>query len=64
MPVMEKTVRLLDFNIYDELVEKEASSGGENSSDNGSENGNEYKQKFKQDMKRFVIQMFGINEKG
>jgi DNA polymerase elongation subunit (family B) len=64
MPVMEKTVRLLDFNIYDEFVEKEASSGGENSSDNGSENGNEYKQKFKQDMKRFVIQMFGINEKG
>ena len=61
---MEKTVRLLDFNIYDEFVEKEASSGSENSSDNGSDNGNEYKNKFKQDMKRFVIQMFGINEKG
>ena len=64
MPVMEKTVRLLDFNIYDEFVEKEASSGSENSSDNGSDNGNEYKNKFKQDMKRFVIQMFGINEEG
>ena len=55
MPAMEKTVRLLDFNIYDEVVEKDSSSESDNSS-------GEYK--YKQDSKQFVIQMFGINEKG
>ena len=55
MPEMEKTVRLLDFNIYDEVVEKDSSSESDNSS-------GEYK--YKQDSKQFVIQMFGINEKG
>jgi len=52
---MDKTVRLLDFNIYDEVVEKDTSSESDNSS-------GEYK--YKQDAKRFVIQIFGINEKG
>ena len=56
MSVMEKSVRLLDFNIYDEIVEYDSSS-----SESGSENG-EYK--IKNDTKRFVIQMFGINESG
>ena len=55
MPEMDKTVRLLDFNIYDEVVEKDSSSDSDN-------NNGEYK--YKQDSKRFVIQMFGINEKG
>ena len=55
MPEMDKTVRLLDFNIYDEVVEKDTSSESDNSS-------GEYK--YKQDAKRFVIQIFGINEKG
>ena len=55
MPEMDKTVRLLDFNIYDEDVEKDTSSESDNSS-------GEYK--CKQDSKRFVIQVFGINEKG
>ena len=32
MPEMEKTVRLLDFNIYDEVVEKDTSSESDNSS--------------------------------
>ena len=54
MPVMEKSVRLLDFNIYDETIEKDSSSSG-------SESG-EYE--IKNDTKRFVIQMFGINESG
>tara|TARA_B110000037_G_scaffold20930_1_gene22861 strand:+ start:11670 stop:15488 length:3819 start_codon:yes stop_codon:yes gene_type:complete len=55
MPAMDKTVRLLDFNIYDEVVEKDSSSDSDN-------NSGEYK--YKQDSKQFVIQMFGINEKG
>ena len=55
MHEMDKTVRLLDFNIYDEVVEKDTSSESDNSS-------GEYK--CKQDSKRFVIQVFGINEKG
>ena len=55
MPEMEKTVRLLDFNIYDEVVEKDNSSESDNSNS---------KYKHKQDAKQFVIQMFGINEKG
>jgi DNA polymerase elongation subunit (family B) len=55
MPAMDKTVRLLDFNIYDEVVEKDSSSESDH-------NNGEYK--YKQDSKRFVIQMFGINEKG
>ena len=54
MPVMDKSFRLLDFNIYDKVVEKESSSG--------SDSGEEYK--MKRDMKQFVIQMFGINESG
>jgi DNA polymerase elongation subunit (family B) len=54
VPTLDKSFRLLDFNIYDEVREKESSSG--------SECGSEYK--YKQDNKRFVIQMFGINEKG
>ena len=58
VPTLDKSFRLLDFNIYDEVREKESSSG----SDCGSDCGSEYK--YKQDNKRFVIQMFGINEKG
>lgn len=54
MQVMEKSVRLLDFNIYDETIEKDSSSSG-------SENG-EYE--IKNTEKRFTIQMFGINESG
>jgi DNA polymerase elongation subunit (family B) len=54
MPVMDKSFRLLDFNIYDKVIEKESSSG--------SDNNEEYK--IKRDMKCFVIQMFGINELG
>ena len=54
MPVMEKSCRLLDFNIYDELLEKEISSGSESD-----------EQLITQiDNKRFIIQIFGINEKG
>ena len=54
MPVMEKSCRLLDFNIYDEVLEKENSSGSESD-----------EQIITQiDNKRFIIQIFGINEKG
>jgi len=49
-----KSFRLLDFNIYDNVIEKELSSG--------SESDHEYQ--TKRDMKHFTIQMFGINETG
>ena len=54
MPAMDKSFRLLDFNIYDNVIEKELSSG--------SESDHEYQ--TKRDMKHFTIQMFGINETG
>jgi len=54
MPILEKSFRLLDFNIYDEQIVNDTSSG--------SESGEELKQKC--DTKQFIIQMFGINEKG
>ena len=54
MPVMEKSCRLLDFNIYDEVLEKENSSGSES----------DEQLKTQTDNKRFIIQIFGINEKG
>ena len=54
MPAMDKSFRLLDFNIYDNVIEKELSSG--------SESDHEYQ--TKRDMKYFTIQMFGINETG
>ena len=54
MAITEKSFRLLDFNIYDEVEQHDTSSD--------SENGEEYK--YKKDEKRFKIQMFGINEKG
>ena len=54
MPAMDKSFGLLDFNIYDNVIEKELSSG--------SESDHEYQ--TKRDMKHFTIQMFGINETG
>ena len=54
VPLLDKSFRLLDFNIYDEVREKETSSESDTSTEF----------KYKQDTKRFVIQMFGINEKG
>ena len=54
MAITEKSFRLLDFNIYDEIEEHDSSSG--------SEGGEEYK--YKKDERRFKIQIFGINEKG
>ncbi len=54
MTELDKSFRLLDFNIYDDTIEKESSSSG---SDNG-----EYQSKT--DIKNFIIQMFGINETG
>jgi len=50
---MDQSFRLLDFNIYDEITEKDTSSGSESG---------EYD--IRRDMKRFTIQMYGINETG
>ena len=54
MPILEKSFRLLDFNIYDEQIVNDTSSE--------SDSGEELKQTC--DTKQFIIQMFGINEKG
>ena len=51
MPVLEKSFRLLDFNVYDENVEKDTSSGSESG-------------QIREDLKRFTMQVFGINDKG
>ena len=59
MSVKEQTVKLLDFNIYDE-VGGGSTTDSASSSDGESNNG----YKYKQDEKRFVIQIFGINEIG
>jgi DNA polymerase elongation subunit (family B) len=59
MSVKEQTVKLLDFNIYDEVG---GGSSADSSSSSDGESGSGYK--YKQDEKRFVIQIFGINETG
>jgi thymidine kinase len=51
-PIIKKYFKLFDFNVYDELQE---------SDDSGSENS---EPKHKKDNKIFVIQAFGVNEKG
>ena len=58
MSVKEQPVKLLDFNIYDEVRE----SASDSSSSSDSEVSSGYK--YKQDEKQFVIQIFGINEIG
>uniref|UniRef100_A0A6C0ED99 DNA-directed DNA polymerase n=1 Tax=viral metagenome TaxID=1070528 RepID=A0A6C0ED99_9ZZZZ len=61
-----KSFRLFDFNTYDEVPKKESenSSGNDSNSDNGSDD-DPYKRKYSaKDDSVFVIQMFGINEKG
>jgi DNA polymerase elongation subunit (family B) len=58
-PLIKKFFRLFDFNIYDEIQVEDDS---DNSSD--SSYGNEKNKKFAKDEKIFVIQMFGVNEKG
>ena len=57
MVILEKSLRLLDFNIYDESCQ-DASSDNDNSDNSDNE-----KPKFG-DNKQFIIQVFGINEKG
>jgi DNA polymerase elongation subunit (family B) len=56
-PVIVKSFRLIDFHIYDESAKKEES-------DSGSDDGTHSKYKKRTDELQFVIQMFGINEKG
>jgi len=57
MVILEKSLRLLDFNIYDESCQ-DASSDNDNSDNIDNEKPN-----FG-DNKQFIIQVFGINEKG
>ena len=53
MPAMDKSLRLLDFNIYDDVVERDTSSGSESG-----------QYEIRRDLKRFTIQIYGINESG
>ena len=53
MPAMDKSLRLLDFNIYDEVDETDTSSGSESG-----------QYEIRRDLKRFKIQIYGINESG
>ena len=53
-PVIKRFFRLFDFHTYDEVLSMD-------DSDSGSDNG---QRKVTKDNKVFVIQMFGINEKG
>uniref|UniRef100_A0A6C0K101 DNA-directed DNA polymerase n=1 Tax=viral metagenome TaxID=1070528 RepID=A0A6C0K101_9ZZZZ len=55
-----KTIRLLDFHIYDEKPEKEESSGDEEEDEDAPPK--PYEKKV--DESQFVIQMFGLNEAG
>jgi DNA polymerase elongation subunit (family B) len=55
--------RLFDFQVRDQVVGTQ-SSGGSGNSSSSSNNGNGYPKKFSKDNKCFVIQMFGINERG
>jgi DNA polymerase elongation subunit (family B) len=60
-PTIVKSFRLIDFHIYDEAPQKE------NDSDSGSDEGGQYgmkKSRTYNDELQFVIQMFGINERG
>jgi len=58
MVITERSFRLLDFNIYDEKIEED-----ENLSEEDDSNSDEGYVK-KRDTKQFIIQMYGINEKG
>ena len=55
--------RLFDFQVRDQVAgtQSSGSSGNSSSSNNG---GHGYPKKFSKDKKCFVIQMFGINERG
>ena len=61
MPITEKSFRLLDFNIYDEVEEYEEEEEEEEEYEEEEER---VHYKYKKDEKQFKIQMFGINEKG
>lgn len=59
VPSITRSIRLLDFHIYDEAPPQEDSESGSD------DDVNEYKYSPpKKDENRFVIQIFGINEKG
>ena len=63
-----KTVRLLDFHIYDEQPEKEETSEDEDADGSSVSENQEYTPQKpyekKVDQSQFVIQMFGLNESG
>jgi len=59
-PTIVKSFRLIDFHIYDESCSAASDGSG---SDNDSTTQGSYKKPIK-DEQQFIIQMFGVNEKG
>ena len=55
-----KSFRLFDFKVHDQAPGTQNQSNSSSSSNGG----NGYPKKFSKDKKRFIIQMFGINEQG
>ena len=64
-PVVIKSFRLIDFHIYDESPPKE--NGSSSDEDEGRNNNSHWNKQYitkNEDDLQFVIQMFGINERG
>ena len=57
----EEEFRLLTFNTYDRKIEDEDNNDNSNENNNNDMNNNKKKNKSS---KEFIVQMFGINEKG
>jgi len=61
--IPSKSFRLFDFNIYDESSQPDDYESDKNS-DNSDKSHNNFKTTSNKDDQIFVIQMFGVNEKG
>ena len=59
-----KTFRLIDFNVYDKSSDDSSSSSNMSSSDDNDDERGEYRRYENIENSYFVIQMFGVDEKG
>jgi hypothetical protein len=60
--IKERSFKLLDFNVYDGIVESNNADADDASENSGS--GSSESSKSVGDQNQFIIQMFGINETG
>ena len=63
-PIIMKSFRLMDFNIFDHVIDGGADSGSGSGSGSDQEPAGRFKSKPKMEDQHFTIQMFGVNEKG